>query len=70
MIEIFSLWLLIVLSSIFVFIISSIIHMALPWHKSDYPKLPMEDKFIDALRPYSRAFVGTYNHTSVFPAFI
>jgi hypothetical protein len=51
MIEILSLWPPILLSSAFIFILSSIIHMALPWHKSDYPKLPMEDKFIDALRP-------------------
>jgi hypothetical protein len=48
-----SLWLPIVVSSVFVFILSSIIHMASPWHKSDYPKLPNEDKAMDALRPLS-----------------
>ena len=51
MIEVLSLWLPIVLSSVFVFIVSSVIHMALPWHKNDYPQLPMEDKFLDAVRP-------------------
>jgi len=51
MIEILSLWLPVVLSSIFVFIASSVIHMALPWHKNDYPKLAMEEKLMDALRP-------------------
>jgi hypothetical protein len=48
-----SLWLPIVVSSVFVFLLSSIIHMASPWHKSDYPKLPNEDKAMDALRPLS-----------------
>ena len=43
-------WLPILLSAVFVFIVSSIIHMALPWHKNDYPKLENEDKVMDALR--------------------
>lgn len=46
-----ALWLPILLSSIFVFIVSSIIHMASPWHKSDYPKLANEEQVMDALRP-------------------
>jgi hypothetical protein len=46
-----ALWLPILLSSVFVFVVSSIIHMALPWHKGDYGKLPEEDKVMDALRP-------------------
>jgi hypothetical protein len=46
-----TLWLPILLSSVFVFIASSIIHMVLPWHKSDYTKVPEEDKVIGALRP-------------------
>ncbi len=33
------LWLPILLSAVFVFIVSSIIHMALPIHKGDYGKL-------------------------------
>lgn len=45
------LWLPILLSAVFVFVASSIIHMALPWHKSDYPKMPNEDQVMDALRP-------------------
>ena len=49
-----TLWLPILLSSVFVFLASSIIHMALPWwHKSDFSKLPDEDKVIEALRPLS-----------------
>src|SRR5271169_5326083 len=46
-----TLWLPILLSSVIVFIVSSIIHMVLPWHKGDYPKVPEEDKLMDALRP-------------------
>jgi hypothetical protein len=45
------LWLPILLSSVIVFLASSLIHMVLPWHKSDYPKMPNEDKVMDALRP-------------------
>ena len=46
-----ALWLPILLSSVIVFVASSIIHMATPWHKGDYAKVPDEDKFTDALRP-------------------
>ena len=51
MVELSSLWLPILLSAVIVFIVSSIIHMASPWHKGDYPKLANEDKVMDALRP-------------------
>jgi len=46
-----SLWLPILLSSVIVFVMSSVIHMAPLWHKSDYPKAPNEDKLMDAVRP-------------------
>jgi hypothetical protein len=45
------LWLPILLSSVIVFVVSSLIHMVLPWHKSDFPKMPNEDKAMEALRP-------------------
>ena len=45
------LWLPILLSGVFVFLASSLIHMVIPWHKNDYPKAPDEDKILDALRP-------------------
>lgn len=45
------LWLPILLSAVIVFVVSSIIHMALPWHKNDYPKVPNEDQVRNALRP-------------------
>ena len=46
-----ALWLPILLSAVIVFVVSSVIHMASPWHKGDYPKMPNEDKVLDALRP-------------------
>ena len=46
-----SLWLPILLSAVAVFIVSSLIHMFTPWHKSDYPKLSNEEKVMDAMRP-------------------
>ncbi len=51
MVELSALWLPILLSAVIVFVASSIIHMASPWHKSDYPKMTNEEKVMDALRP-------------------
>ena len=51
MVSIISLWLPILLSAVIVFIASSIIHMVLKYHNSDFKKLPAEDAVIDALRP-------------------
>jgi len=50
MVYLTALWLPIVISAVIVFVASSIIHMALPIHKSDYRKLPDEEKVMDALR--------------------
>lgn len=51
MITLSSLWLPIILSSVIVFLASSVIHMAPLWHKSDYPKMPREAEALEALRP-------------------
>ena len=45
-----ALWLPIVLSAVIVFVASSIMHMLLPYHRSDYKALPDEDKILPALR--------------------
>jgi len=50
MVPISALWMPILLSAVIVFVASSILHMVLPYHKSDYRKLPDEDKVVDALR--------------------
>ncbi len=46
-----ALWLPILLSAVFVFIASAIIHMLPLWHKGDYPAPPNQDQVADALRP-------------------
>jgi hypothetical protein len=50
MVPIHALWLPILLSAVIVFVASSILHMLLPIHKSDYRKLPDEEKVLDCLR--------------------
>ena len=50
MVPITALWLPILLSTVIVFVASSILHMLLPIHKGDYHKLPEEDKVLDAIR--------------------
>lgn len=43
------LWLPILLSAVFVFIVSSFIHMVLGYHSSDYQQVPNEDQVMDKL---------------------
>ena len=50
MVPIMSLWVPILLSAVLVFIVSSIIHMALPWHRGDMKRLPAEDEVMEAIR--------------------
>lgn len=50
MVPLTALWLPIVLSAVIVFVASSIMHMMLPYHKSDYRQLPNEDKLLATLR--------------------
>ena len=53
MVSLTSLWLPIVLSAVFVFVVSSVIHMLLPYHQNDFDKLPAEDDVMDALRRFN-----------------
>ncbi len=50
MVSLGALWLPILLSAVFVFIVSAIIHMVLKYHNSDYRRLPNEDEVRTALR--------------------
>jgi hypothetical protein len=43
----------ILVSAVFVFIASSVIHMVLPFHKNDLKRLPREDDVLDALRAFN-----------------
>lgn len=51
MVDLASLWLPVVLSAVFVFLASSVIHMGPLWHKSDYPRMAREPEVLEALRP-------------------
>ena len=53
MTELSSLLLPILLSAVFVFIASSIIHMATPWHAGDYRRVPNEDAVAASLRAHA-----------------
>jgi hypothetical protein len=54
-----SLWLPILLSAVAVFIVSSIVHMVLPHHRTDFGRLPAEDETMRALAQGQTA-PGTY----------
>ncbi len=53
MVPILALWLPILLSAVFVFVLSSAIHMVFGYHANDLRKLPNEDGVADALRKFS-----------------
>ena len=50
MVPLLDLWLPILVSAVLVFVVSSVIHMALPIHKGDLKKLPGEEKLLAAMR--------------------
>lgn len=50
MVPLMSLWLPIVLSAVAVFLASSVIHMALGYHRADFAPVPDEDRTMEALR--------------------
>ena len=50
MVPLSQLWLPILVSGVIVFVASSIIHMALTYHRSDCDPLPTEEQLLDAMR--------------------
>jgi len=62
MVPVTALWLPIVLAAVIVFVASSILHMVLPYHRSDYKQLPEEEKVMTMLRG-----VGLQRGLYVFP---
>jgi len=50
MVEVMDLWLPILLSAVFVFIASSILHMVIPIHKGDFKQLPGEEAILETMR--------------------
>ena len=53
MVPVTSLAIPIVVSAVIVFVASSIIHMVLPYHRTDIRKLPKEDELLEALRRFN-----------------
>ncbi len=53
MVSVLALWLPILVSAVFVFVVSSIIHTVLPYHNNDFRKLPSEDGIRSDLRKYN-----------------
>ena len=62
MVPLTALWLPVLLSAVIVFVASSIMHMVLPYHRSDYRQLADEDKLLAALRG-----VGLKRGLYIFP---
>lgn len=60
MVTIGSLWLAILLSGVIVWVASALIWTVLPYHKSDFKKLPNEEAARNALKPQNLA-PGQYN---------
>lgn len=53
MVPVTSLWLPILVSAVLVFIASTIMHMVLSYHRSDYRKVPSEDEVMESLRRFN-----------------
>ena len=69
MTDLLSLWLPILLSAVAVFVVSSVLHMATPWHKSDARRLPEEEKVMDALRAHFKPeFLNRVDDIIIFNA--
>jgi hypothetical protein len=50
MVPVLALWLPILLAAVIVFVVSSLLHMVLPFHKSDYGKMQNEEAVMEAMR--------------------
>lgn len=53
MVPVMSLWAPILASAVLVFLASAVLHMVLPYHRSDFRKVPSEEQVMDALRRFS-----------------
>jgi hypothetical protein len=53
MVPITSLLLPTLIAAVLVFVASAMLHMLLPWHRTDFRPVPNEDALMDALRPFS-----------------
>jgi hypothetical protein len=52
MVPLASLWLPVLVAAVLVFVVSSIVHMVLPHHRTDFARLPAEDEVMSSLRAF------------------
>lgn len=52
MVGVLALWLPVLVAAVFVFLASSVIHMAFTYHRKDYGQVPREDEVMAALRGF------------------
>ena len=55
MVALTALWLPVLVAAVLAFVASSIIHMLLPYHRTDYRRAPAEDEVMAAMRPFKLA---------------
>jgi hypothetical protein len=67
MVAFWSLWLPILVASVAVFVVSAVVWMALPYHKSDWKRLANEEAFLDAVRGQMLP-AGMYMYPGCSPA--
>jgi Flp pilus assembly protein TadB len=53
MVQLHLLWVPMLVSAVFVFVASSLIHMMLGYHRADYRRVPAEDQLMDAMRGFN-----------------
>ena len=53
MVGVLALWLPILVAAVLAFVASSIIHMLLPYHRTDFGKVADEDAVMDAMRGFN-----------------
>ena len=53
MVGILALWLPVLVAAVLAFVASSIIHMFLPYHRTDFGRVPDEDALMDAMRGFN-----------------
>ena len=53
MVGLSGLWMPILLSAVFVFVVSSLVHMVFGWHRGDFARLADENGLSNAMRPFN-----------------
>jgi hypothetical protein len=70
MVPVTSLWLPILVSAVFVFVASSIVHMVFKYHHADWKRIPSHDEVQAAMRRFSVAAGDYHVRSEIGPNFI